>query len=398
MKDAEIRPGLFRQYHEAAYGKADVEARAFDGASFEEYFHLQRIRFPAITRRRAAEVSERRAFRKLASEMPADPPRRHTLLPNFLMLERRPALDLALEPIGPEVRNLTLSRIKSIAGWKGLRKPLQLDGLSLTLCGSAEQEPLDPPVEVRALSLADCRPECVSMALRSTVAARIQLMQSGSPPLNLEPLRGHTRLQALHIPLTGSVRGIGVLGELPLRSLHLSGIVPGASLGQLLHARRASLVELGLECREPFGPSLLPQLPALARLSLPGFEEFRSEWIDWATAHPQVQCVFVPVPGDGGAEVRLAEIYRGVDIVRVIRNGREVFEIAGDLAGLLLDGPDLDNGELEDKLRGAAGPRRKAVTWSSEADNFVMQARDVQTCRWAVDAIHEIAASGRCPS
>ena len=388
MTDRAIRPDVLRRYYEAAYGTQVADEDAFKGATFDEYYQLKRIQFPTISRRKAAEKSERREFRKLADGLPPDPPRVEEVPPHFYMIERKPELELASAQIGADVQNLALDRIKSIKGWKGLRRLGHLKLLSLTLCGSAAEEPLVPPVLLDSVDLGSCSPDCVEMVFRSTVAREVQILHEDSSPLSLNLLRGHVGLERLWVdaPL---LHGLGVLKQLPVKRLSLSGIAPGQELKGVLEARSASLVQLGLVCDEPFGPAVLPKLPELQRLRVPGYEQFRSEWIDWAVAHPQVACEFISVPEPSKRPVvQLAELYREVDILRVTKGKQVVFEIAANLVEDVLDSEELDNGELEDKVKALAKKAGKKAQWSSESDTFVVQAKDLDTCRWVIDSVY----------
>jgi hypothetical protein len=122
---------------------------------------------------------------------------------------------------------------------------------------------------------------------------------------------------------------------------------------------------------------------------VPGYEQFRSEWIDWAVAHPQVACEFISVPEPSKRPVvQLAELYREVDILRVTKGKQVVFEIAANLVEDVLDSEELDNGELEDKVKALAKKAGKKAQWSSESDTFVVQAKDLDTCRWVIDSVY----------
>ncbi|HYO71061.1 MAG TPA: hypothetical protein VEU33_33775 [Archangium sp.] len=383
-----IRPTVLRQYYEASYGQQVADDEAFKGATFDEYYQLKRIQFPAISRRRAAEKSSRREFRKLADGMPPDPPSESGVLPHFCMIERKPELDLASAQIGEDVQNLVLDRIKLITGWKGLRRLARLELLGLTMCGSVPEEPLVPPVQMGRVELGSCEPDCVDTVLRSTSARKIQLLHEKPSSLSLGLLRGHIELEELWIDAT-LLHGIGILKLFPLKHLYLSGVAPGQELRGVLEARAESLVEFGLVCDEPFGPALLPELPVLQRLRVPGYEQFRPEWIDWAVAHPQVACDFISVPAPSKRPVvQLAELYREVDILRVTKGKQVVFEIAANLVEDVLDTDELDNGELEDKVKALAKKAGKKAQWSSESDTFVVQAKDLDTCRWVIDSVY----------
>lgn len=293
MTGAAVRPEVLRRYHEASYGQHDAGNEAFEGADFDEYYLLMRIRFPGISRRRAAQSSGRREFLRLAARMPPDPPRGRGMLPRFCMIQREGLLDIAGAGIGPGIHNLALHGIGSISGWSGLRRFPRLDLLDLTLCGSEPEEPLLPPVPVGRVELVSCEPRCLAVALRSTSARELHISCDAPPPLSLALLQGHGGLEDLWID-AAILHRIDVLERLPLRRLYLSGVAADRTLRRMLQARAASLAELGLDCHEPFGPELLPELPSLRRLRVPGHAHFRAQWIEWAVAHPEVACQFVP--------------------------------------------------------------------------------------------------------
>jgi hypothetical protein len=103
-------------------------------------------------------------------------------------------------------------------------------------------------------------------------------------------------------------------------------------------------------------------------------------------AHPALDFVFTRlVPPAKAPRVSLAEIHRGVDILRVELGKKVSFEIASDLA------PDFDaedNEALEARARALAKAAKKKLSWSSEADTFVASAPDAATLRWLIDALH----------
>lgn len=79
----------------------------------------------------------------------------------------------------------------------------------------------------------------------------------------------------------------------------------------------------------------------------------------------------------------------GVEIVRVKKGKKTVFEVSGDFAGELhrqrrFDG---NNGDLEDELSAEAKRAKKRIQWSSEADTLVAQAADLATARWIVEQL-----------
>ena len=390
-----IRPHVLRQYHETSYGTSMMNPESFAQATFDEYFELRRIRSPLISRRWAAESAPRADFRKLAEELPPDPPREDTLRTNSSMFERKPALDLHGAKLGRNLQYLILSRIKDLTGWEALRKPEHLDELSFILCGSSEATPLAPPIQVEHLDVKSCDPACTELALRSVNARTIVFDYAKSSPFDLGVFRGQTRAEILWL-MAPAFQGLWHLEPLPLKELHLSGgVAPGRSLRSLLDAHAKNLVELGLTLHEPFGPALLPEFPALRQLEVSGYPEHRQAWVDWAVAHPEVACEFSPFePPSKGPGVELAEVYRDVDILRTGKGKQITFEIAANLVDDLLDTDDFDNGELEDRLRALAKEEKRKVQWDSESDTFVARAKDVETCRWLIDSVHAMKGGG----
>ena len=94
----------------------------------------------------------------------------------------------------------------------------------------------------------------------------------------------------------------------------------------------------------------------------------------------------------------IEEIYRGIDIIRVAGKKKTVFEVSGDLAGEILGtapGWKGDNYTLEEMIRSMAKKaKKKGISWSSESGTLVVHARDVDTCRWIIDRVFEIAGRG----
>lgn len=385
-----ISSKALRQYHEAAYGQQDVPASAFKDLGFEEYYQLMRIKFPQISQRRAAEMSEWEAFRCLASRLPEDPPEEPQVRPRFLMLERKQVLDLFSVEIGSGVEDLALDRIKLITGWEGLRLPARLKRLTLTVCGASAAPPLAPPVPVEHIDLIGCSPACVKVVLGSTVAQSLQLLNEDLTPVNLALLRAHHHLTALWLEAP-IAQGVKYIESLPLKRLRLSGLMMDMTLRHVLEARSKSLESLGLSCLAPFGPFALPELPALRSLEVPAYENFRAEWIEWAVAHPQVACSFPPldVPAKRPL-VELEEVYRNVAILRIKKGKQVKYEVAANLVEEVLETDSLDNGKLEDMLKPLAKQTGQRLEWASESDTLVVQAKDIKSCRWVVDSVHEL--------
>jgi uncharacterized protein YheU (UPF0270 family) len=394
MADPNIRPEVLRRYHEASYGQQQAGPDAFLGATFEEYYLLMRTQYSKISRRRAAEMSERAEFRELAARLPpeaAEDEESPNTPSRSVFIRQKPELDLSSAKLDQDVTVLVLDRIKSITGWEALRQAGRLGTLSLTVCGTPPEKPLRPPVAVERVELIGCSKNCVELILQSTRAQQVRLLYEEPSALQLELLQGHDRLEELDVD-SGMTRGLKFLEPLALKVLSLSGVVPDQALKRVLAARARTLEELTLSSHEPFGPSLLPKCPSLRRLTVPAYDEFRAEWVEWAVTHPRVACRFPKLQAPSKRPVvQLAEVYRGVDILR-IRKGKQIaFEVASNLVEDVLDREDMDNGELEDKMRALAKKDKRKAEWSSESDTFVMRAKDIETCRWLIDAVHALA-------
>jgi hypothetical protein len=393
-----IRPKILKQYYERAYGQQFMREEAFLGATFDEYYHLQRIQFPRMSRRKAAEQSGKQEYLKQVASLPPDPPRVSESLPHHCLIARKPDVDLAQAGIEAEVQNLTLDRVKAVTGWEALRQQTKLESLNLILWAGERGELLAPPLSLPNLDLRSCSLECTRWLLESTRVRSLYVQLEEAEPLDLSPLEAHTRLEKLRTN-AGQLRGVGRLAKLPLTRLFLSRVVPGVALHRVLQARADSLLELGLMSDEPFGPSLLPELPSLERLEVPAFDVARAEWIDWAVAHPQVACRFLPLEEEPKKQVvRLAELYRDIDILLLQKGKQTSFEVAGNLVEDVLDTDELDNGELEDQMRALAKKEGKKAQWSSERDTLVMQAKDIETCRWLIDSVYALKGQKQSPS
>jgi len=389
---AKIRTSVLRAFYAAAFDGQPESPIAFRDASFDEYYELLRIRFPNITRETAARESMRHGkdFSAMvaaggAGSVPTQAERVSR------GIARQAEVDLAAVA-DPRVEKLIVDRNKLVRGWEALGRLASLDDLSVLLCktndaasSSKSRRPL------RRLYVYECDRRCLRAVLAATTSEEIDVV-SLSAPLDLGLLADQSLLARLYIsaPL---VTGLGRLGEPPLRILALGEVAIGPALDGLLARVSHTLEELRLRSTAPFSPSQLPTLPDLkhlARLRVPVFPEYRREWIDFAIGRLDLRCDFVASTPLAGAAVDVAEIHRGVDILRVRAKGktRPTFEIAADLASAR-HAQDAswrgDNGDLQEAVEAAARKAKRKVIWSSEADTFVATAPDVETCRWIID-------------
>lgn len=382
-----VRPDLLRRFYEAAWDGGVSPEDLYRDATFDEYHALQRVLFPLVTRRTAAEGAPIERFRALAAEIPPDPPPpAPPPPPKLAVLTRSPSVDLT--GVEADVEGLILDRVKAISGWAALPRFSRLRLLDVLLSGTDDPEGPPAPVAIDKVEVRECSAACLRIALRSTAARTLSFSTQELPVVDLGALAHHTALRDLSAgaPL---VRGLEHLGRWPLTRLSLALVHVDDALRAGLGALSGSLEELSLSTLDPLDPSALPDLgafPHLRRVKITIQAASREAWIDYAVAHPAIDFVFTRLaPPAKAPRVSLEEIYRGVDILRVEQGKKVTFEIAGDLA------PDLgaeNNEALEERARALAKAAKKKLSWSSEADTFVAQAADAATLRWLLDALH----------
>jgi hypothetical protein len=388
-----VRPELLRRFYDAAWHGSVPPERLYDGATFEEYYALERVRYPEMSRNTAAKSAPFEAFRALASTYPPEPPRAIPALKN-VHLARRPTLDLNDESIANDVERLVLDRIKAIAGWSSLSRLTRLRALLLVLSGTdgAPGSPLR--AELHSLEVLDCKSACLRAALVSTSARSVSFsLPEGH--LHLALLEGHANLRELTAGAS-LVRGTECVARWPLIALDVGMVEVDSALREGVAALTGSLERLSVTSRSAFPPEALPDLAAFSKLrrvrvGVHG-TAFCKEWVDYAVARPAIDFVFAPLADAPTAQgASLEEVYRGIDILRVAKGKNVMFEVSGDLA------PELDaqnNAEVEERLEPLAKSARKKVVWSSEADTFVAQSKDVATCHWLIDTIHDLSGRG----
>jgi len=192
----------------------------------------------------------------------------------------------------------------------------------------------------------------------------------------------------------GFVRNLRYLERLPLKRLVLSNVEVDDEFRRLLTAHKDSLSELCLENEKPFSPDAITQLSmpnSLRLFKIPGYVEYRSEWIDFAVSHPHISFDFdsVKEPFKKMPKVEVVEIYRGVDILKLQKGKKVSFEVWGNLAGDLLKSEEMDNHDLGDLVRSIATKEKKKVEVSSSADELVIQTTRMEDSKWCIDRILE---------
>jgi hypothetical protein len=257
--------------------------------------------------------------------------------------------------------------------------------------------PLDDVVAVSELVIQECTVRCLNTILMSTDAESVRIQHFDAPVVDVGRMMGHTRLARLHV-IAPLVRGLEHLGGAPLVRLQVGNVTLDETFRGLLDCRKRELAELGVENDRPFGPDSLGDISgfsALVRVRVPGYQEYRRAWIDFAVSHPNVGFQFVPVKKWGRAvpRVHIAEIHRGAEIFCVQRGGELSYEISGNFAGDLLGSAEVSNHDLGDFLEPAARKAGRAVEVDTSADELIVRSSQIETCRWCVDQI--LASFGR---
>jgi hypothetical protein len=389
-----VRPELLRRFYEASWQGGVAPEQLYEGATFDEYYALERVRYPQISRNTAAKNAPFDAFRALVRINPPEPPN-VVPVPRNVHLSRRDALDLRNEAIDPGTERLVLDRIKCISGWDALARFTRLRTLMVVLSGT------DAPVgrlcraEVDRIEIIDCTISCLRSVLRSTSARSVSFSEPGGMA-DLSLLEGHTNLRELTAGAS-LIRGIERLPHWPLTIFDAGLVEVDDAFRTGVAAQAGSLCRLAVSSRSPFSPTALPKLDTfwnLRRVEVSIHEmEYCEEWIAYALSRPEIDFVFMRIVNDTNAQsVSLEEIYRGFDILRIGRGKTAVFEVSGDIAAEV---GGTNNSDVEDLLMGVAAEAHKQLSWLSESGTFVAQAKDVTTCRWLIDEIHHLADRSR---
>ncbi|MBU0610429.1 MAG: hypothetical protein KKI08_21280 [Armatimonadetes bacterium] len=278
-----------------------------------------------------------------------------------------------------------LERIKDVRGWSFLAQLGRLEQLHVAVCGTSDLQCASPSLDVGDLRITQCDAQCLKMLVQSTRARRVAIIEPAGVVFDCHQLAPHVDAASLTI-LAPLLRNLNVVCHKQRETLSVAHVEPDERLTAALSVC-CQLRVLDLTATRPFGPALLPTLPGLERLVVPGYPEHRKAWVDFAVNNPRLSCFFASVPetGGGAAVVAVEEVHHGIDILRVNRRGRVQFAIEADVAGLL--GLSCSNGDLEERLRSAARrARQTGLKWNSEADTLVVSAAAPASLRWVVDA------------
>ena len=385
-----VRRDVLRRFYANKMGSKLSPEEVVDGATFDEYYELQRIDYPDISRKTAAANAPLERFRTLAEKLEDEPPRKRVHLENR-ELSRLPEVDLASARIDPKAESLVISKVKRVTGWSTLRRLDKLRELWVLYCSGPAEPATSERVQLSSLRVEDCDTPCLSAVLGATSAQAIRLVHRALPSLDLRRMDLPKGLVELSV---GGAIALGVsrLAGMPLEELGFGNVVLDEEFRRLLTSLARTLRVLRLASDTPFSPDAMPDLDGFQKLERAGItvhEQYKEAWIDFAMNHPKI-AFDLRRHQPSEEDATLVEIYKGIDVLRVRRKKRIFFEISGDFAE---EFGATDNEEFEDRMKPLAKAAKRKVTWSSELDTFVAQAPDIESCRWLIDALHDSAKS-----
>jgi hypothetical protein len=378
-----VRPAVLRRYYEATYGNELDRPAAYAGATREEFFTLARIRHPgesewSLARYAPPELGLMAVRDQLdATKKAAAAPRACTLV------QRRPRVDLGTVAIDSDPPCLSLDAIKAVEGWDRLGER-KLDRLLCSACASEETFG-GRPSPITALQLIACDQGCVRAALAALQPEKLQV--ESQVPFTLTGDCARARVLTVMAPFANITEA---LDQARLEALTAAYVNADDPLWEALGRSGGTLRLLTVASAVPFGPERLAAFTRLERVWIAALPEGRAAWIDWAVAHPTVPVIFdFPDRWQLGSPTVIAEVYRGVPIMKAAAGRRTRFEIASDLVDLL--GLDLESDEeLEDRLKPLARKAGKKVRWNSEADTLIASGDDLDAVRWVIDTAAQV--------
>lgn len=391
-----VRPSILKQYYERTYDNPGF-AHEFDGGELDEYVAVLQAKWPAISRRKALEMSPQFGvghFRKeLENLEPESAPREKTEqeLPFWVPIEKMAECELSQAAIDPRVQSLWLNRVKLVRGWSELSSYPHLKILSVTLCSTNDLLEPAPRLRLWEVSISDCSSQVEQVVLRGTRAPKVSVRYSRL--FDLQHLQGNSELSSLFVGAQ-LVRNVHALRHLPLERLRIGSVCCDERLTQLLQALSSTLTDLQLTGTEPFGPDLIPlrDLKKLTHLRVPAYPEYREAWLATACANPHIyfDMSYTAAHEEPAKQnVTVAEIYRDIDILEIKKGKKTTFEVSGEMTEYAEErGFEGDNSDLEDELKERAKTAKvKGLKWSSEGDTLVVQASKIEALRWVIDAI-----------
>lgn len=396
MSHAPIRPEILRRFHEATFGGGGLPDEAFAGATFGEYLDLMRTTFPRLSPYLAARRSPGGIFKDLAEGFKAEydeaerkeKAAQAVRKPSGITILNRPAVDLAEESLDPGAGTLLLNRIKEVTGFAALPGMKSLRVLKLYLCGTSEPPAPSPLVPLEEIDLTECGRAILERILPMTDSRVVKISYLDSPTLDLSLLRGHRKLRELACTW-GFALGLRHLRGIPLEGAYLNDFAADGTFFETLGSWSGSLLHLRVAPMQAFPPASLPALPRLERIAIPGYPEYRKEWIDFALAHPGIRCEFKAPPSapDKVPVAKVGSIHRDLAILEVTAGAKRWFEIWEDFSSMAGPVSGQGNHELRDRLEAWAKRNKLKAEFDSEIGGMLIRSPKSETVAACLDAL-----------
>lgn len=391
-----VRKKILEQYYQHAFGIRVPDVSAYAGATFDEYFELIKISYPAVTPRKAAMNSpESLGFRQLVSSLDDNSNASPQVSLETGSYSRKAELDISQVQNPEQIQTLLIDKVKQVRNWADLDRLKKLCRLWVFLSGTQKETKELPTLALEEIKLVNCSIELAQMLLASVKAITVFIEDPEAPVVNLEWIKHVEKIESLTV-LAACVVGYHKLTKMPLRYLYLANANTDSNLWSGISGCRRTLQEL-LMAGYPFAPSALPDMPALRRLTLEAFEESRDLWIAWAVQHPDIQCRFVPRASLSPwlEKQTIVEIYRSIPILQVGKGRSPLFRIGMAISDLCNGAAeDIDTDMLETSLTTYAKRQKMKVRITSNADELVLETSSVGNCRTMIDQSLDAAGCG----
>ena len=394
---SQVRLKILKAFYENLFGSDVPSSRAFQGASFEEYYALLRRFYPNISRWKAANRSKIPELNKLAETFPPDPDpsseKREKQKRIRAVFRRKNTVDLALEKLPEGLQSILLDRIKEIGNFSVLAQKEKLDTVNVILCGSRGREIPAKAVSISELRLFEPQYELMRTVLSTVSPTKLTLAFKERPVFDLRWLPISPSMNSLWIE-AGMVKHVDCLASSAIVKLMLSNTVLDDVFRTTLQSMHGTLQSIRLHNSDPFLPGALPPLDSmetLLQVTVPAYPEHKEEWVDFAVSHPGIDFRF-PSPDSvvlPKQSLRLFSVYRNVDILSEKKGRSENYLICINFAGDIL-GQKGSNHEIADYLKQKAVENKKRFTIHSSSDELMIHAKKFEDCLWAVDRAYEM--------
>ena len=393
---SKVRSSVLEAYYRDLFGADVPSSKAFQDATFEEYYTLIRRIFPKISRWNAAKRSKIPELNRMAQTFTPDPapPVGKEKKPKRIraVFRRKPAVDLAQEALPEGLQSILLDRIKEVKNIGVLAHKNQLEDIRALFCGSSGCERPEKAVPIQELYLIGPQHDLMRTIVSTFQPVKLTLEYKDRSVFDLRWLPISPAMVNLWI-WAGIVKHVECLASSAIANLMLSNVVLDDVFRTSLQSLHASLQCLRLHNNDPFLPSALPPLnsmEALVQVTVPAYPAYKAEWIDFAVSHPGID-FRLPSPDHvvtAKPEIRLCELYRNVDIL-LEKKGRSLnYLICINFAGDIL-GQEGSNHEIADDLKQLAAQNKKRITIHSSSDELTIHAKKIEDCKWAVDRAYE---------